>query len=221
MNVKVIGAGLAGCEAALQLAKEGIDVTLVEMKPKKMSPAHKSENFAELVCSNSLKADRIENACGLLKEEMRLLGSMIIEAADNTKVPAGAALAVDREKFSAYITEKLKTCPNLTLVSEEVEKLPDLEKEGDRYAIIATGPLTSEGLSEDILRATGGGLHFFDASAPIVTLESIDMDKAFLENLIKPRELKEFEAESAAYILCQKYGIDSSDYSYCQGERSG
>ena len=179
-EVLVIGGGLAGSEAAYYLASRGIKTTIVEMKPKKFTPAHESENYGELVCSNSLKSNDVyANACGLLKEEMRILGSMIIEAADNTKVPAGAALAVDREKFSAYITEKLKSCPNLTLVNEEVEKLPDLEKDGDRYAIIATGPLTSEGLSEDILRAPGGGLHFFDASAPIVSAESIDMTCAF------------------------------------------
>ena len=179
-EVLVIGGGLAGSEAAYYLASRGIKTTLVEMKPKKFTPAHESENYGELVCSNSLKSNDVyANACGLLKEEMRLLGSMIIEAADNTKVPAGAALAVDREKFSAYITEKLKNCPNLTLVCEEVEKLPEIEKEGDRYAIIATGPLTAEALSEDILRVTGGGLHFFDASAPIVSADSIDMSCAF------------------------------------------
>jgi len=179
-EVLVIGGGLAGSEAAYYLASHGIKTTLVEMKPKKFTPAHESENYGELVCSNSLKSNDIyANACGLLKEEMRLLGSMIIEAADNTKVPAGAALAVDRDKFSSYITEKLKTCPNLTLVSEEVKKLPDLEKEGGMYAIIATGPLTSEALSEDILRMTGGGLHFFDASAPIVLADSVDMSCAF------------------------------------------
>ena len=176
----VIGGGLAGSEAAYYLASHGIKTTLVEMKPKKFTPAHESENYGELVCSNSLKSNDIyANACGLLKEEMRILGSMIIEAADNTKVPAGAALAVDREKFSAYITEKLKSCPNLTLISEEVKALPEIEKDGGRYAIIATGPLTAEDLSNDILRKTGGGLHFYDASAPIVSAESIDMSCAF------------------------------------------
>ena len=179
-EVLVIGGGLAGSEAAYYLASHGIKTTLVEMKPKKFTPAHESENYGELVCSNSLKSNDVyANACGLLKEEMRLLGSMIIEAADNTKVPAGAALAVDREKFSAYITEKLKNCPNLTLVSQEVEKLPEIEKDGDRYAIIATGPLTAEALSEDILRVTGGGLHFYDASAPIVSADSVDMTCTF------------------------------------------
>ncbi len=179
-EVLVVGGGLAGSEAAYYLASRGIKTTLVEMKPKKFTPAHESENYGELVCSNSLKSNDIyANACGLLKEEMRLLGSMIIRAADETKVPAGAALAVDREKFSAYITKELQNCPNLTLVCEEVTALPDLEKEGGRYAIIATGPLTSDALSADILRVSGGALHFYDASAPIVSAESIDMNNAF------------------------------------------
>ena len=179
-EVIVIGGGLAGSEAAYYLARHGIKTILVEMKPKKFTPAHESENYGELVCSNSLKSNDVyANACGLLKEEMRLLGSIIIEAADNTKVPAGAALAVDREKFSAYITKKLKSCPNLTLVSDEVKNVPEVEKDGGRYVIIATGPLTAEDLSADILRLTGGGLHFYDASAPIVSAESIDMSCAF------------------------------------------
>lgn len=178
-EVTVIGGGLAGSEAAYYLASRGIKTTLIEMKPKKFTPAHESENYGELVCSNSLKSNDIyANACGLLKEEMRMLGSMIIEAADATKVPAGAALAVDREKFSAYITEKLKTCPNLTLVSEEVKNLPEIEKDGGRYAIIATGPLTADALAQDILNKFGG-LHFYDASAPIVSAESVDMTCAF------------------------------------------
>ncbi len=179
-KVLIVGGGLAGSEAAYYLASRGIETTLVEMKPKKFTPAHESADYGELVCSNSLKSNDIyANACGLLKEEMRILGSMIIEAAEHTKVPAGAALAVDREKFSAYITEKLKTCPNLTLVSEEVKTIPDTESEEGRYVIIATGPLTSDALSEDILRYTGGGLHFYDASAPIVSAESVDMTCAF------------------------------------------
>lgn len=179
-QVTVIGGGLAGSEAAYYLASRGIPTLLVEMKPKKFTPAHESENYGELVCSNSFKSnDPYGNACGLLKEEMRLMGSLIIEAADATKVPAGAALAVDREKFSGYITEKLKNCPNLTLACQEVEKLPEIEKDGDRYAIIATGPLTAEGLSEDILQKTGGSLHFYDASAPIVSADSVDMACAF------------------------------------------
>ena len=183
MNAKkvlIVGGGLAGSEAAYYLASRGIETTLVEMKPKKFTPAHESENFGELVCSNSLKSNDFHaNACGLLKEEMRLLGSMVIEAADATKVPAGAALAVDRDDFSAYITNKLKTCPNLTIVSDEVTKVPDTEEEGGRYVIIATGPLTSDALSEDIARLFGGGLHFYDASAPIISAESVDMSCAF------------------------------------------
>ena len=175
-EVLIVGGGLAGSEAAYYLASRGIKTTLVEMKPKKFTPAHESENYGELVCSNSLKSNDIyANACGLLKEEMRLLGSMIMEAADATKVPAGAALAVDREKFSAYITQKLKSCPNLTLFSEEVKKVPSTEEAGGRYVIIATGPLTSDALSEDIMRLTGGGLHFYDASAPIISADSVDM----------------------------------------------
>ena len=179
-QVIVVGGGLAGSEAAYYLASHGIKTTLIEMKPKKFTPAHESEKYCELVCSNSLKSNDIyANACGLLKEEMRRLGSMVIAAADATKVPAGAALAVDREKFSAFVTEKLKSCPNLTLVNEEVTKIPEVEKDGDRYVIIATGPLTSEALSQDILSLVGGGLHFYDASAPIVSAESIDMTCAF------------------------------------------
>ena len=176
--VTVIGGGLAGSEAAYYLASRGIKTTLIEMKPKKFTPAHESENFGELVCSNSLKSNDVyANACGLLKEEMRRLGSMLMQAAEESKVPAGAALAVDREKFSAYITQKLKSCPNLTIVSEEVIELPD-PQEGE-YAVIATGPLTSDALSADIMQKLGGSLHFYDASAPIVSAESIDLAQAF------------------------------------------
>ena len=174
-TVKVIGAGLAGCEAALQLADRGIKVKLCEMKPKKFSPAHKSENFAELVCSNSLKADRIENACGLLKEEMRHFNSVMMQAADVSRVPAGGALAVDRDEFSSFITEKIKSNPNIELINEETATINP-----DEYTIIATGPLTSDLLSEEIRRLTGDdGLSFYDAAAPIITEESIDKDKVF------------------------------------------
>lgn len=174
-SVKVIGAGLAGCEAALQLAERGITVELYEMKPKKFSPAHHSENFAELVCSNSLKAERIENACGLLKEEMRHFNSVMMQAADVSRVPAGGALAVDRDKFSEFITEKVKNHPNINIHNEEVTDINT-----DEYTIIATGPLTSDGMSEKIVELTGDdGLAFFDAAAPIVTEESIDKDKVF------------------------------------------
>ncbi len=177
-RVLVIGGGLAGSEAAYYLASRGISTTLVEMKPEKYTPAHESANYGELVCSNSLKSnDPYSNACGLLKEEMRLFGSLVIEAADQTKVPAGSALAVDREKFSEYITNKLRSCPNLTLKTQEVLSLPD-PKDGE-YAIVATGPLTSDELSADILNKLGGALHFYDASAPIVSAESIDMTCAF------------------------------------------
>lgn len=176
MKVKVIGAGLAGCEAALQLAKFGINTELYEMKPKKFSPAHHSENFAELVCSNSLKADRIENACGLLKEEMRYFGSIMMEAADISRVPAGGALAVDRDIFSEYITKKIKENSYITVINEEVTEINT-----DEYTIIATGPLTSDALSNAIGKLTGSNsLYFYDAAAPIVTAESVDMSKAFM-----------------------------------------
>ena len=172
-RVTVVGAGLAGAEAAYQLLKRGYPVTLYEMKPEKRTPAHKSDGFAELVCSNSLRSDRLENAVGLLKEEMRTLDSLIMRAADATRVPAGGALAVDREGFSAYVTETLKAFPNLTIVSEELTELPGSP------AIVATGPLTSDALSRAIERRFGKGLHFYDAAAPIVTFESLDHSKIF------------------------------------------
>lgn len=175
MTVKVIGAGLAGCEAAWQLAKQGISVELYEMKPKKFSPAHKSENFFELVCSNSLKAERIENACGLLKEEMRLFDSVMMRCADISKVPAGGALAVDRDVFSQKATELIRENPLITVICDEVVDIDE-----NIPTIIATGPLTSDGLSEKIAKLTGSeGLHFYDAAAPILTKDSIDMDKVF------------------------------------------
>ena len=174
-HIKIIGAGLAGCEAAWQLAERGIKVTLFEMKPKKFSPAHKSGDFAELVCSNSLRADGIYNAVGLLKEEMRRMSSLIMECADKTRVPAGGALAVDRGGFSAAVTERICAHPNMEVVHEEV-----LTIDKDEYTIIAAGPLASEGLSEEIRRFTGDkSLHFFDAAAPIVAYDSIDMNRAF------------------------------------------
>lgn len=174
-HIKIIGAGLAGCEAAWQLANRGIKVTLFEMKPKKFSPAHKSGDFAELVCSNSLRADGIYNAVGLLKEEMRRMSSLIMECADKTRVPAGGALAVDRGGFSAAVTERICAHPNIEVVHEEVLTIDE-----DEYTIIAAGPLASEGLSEEIRRFTGDkSLHFFDAAAPIVAYDSIDMNRAF------------------------------------------
>lgn len=174
-HIKIIGAGLAGCEAAWQLANREVKVTLFEMKPKKFSPAHKSGDFAELVCSNSLRADGIYNAVGLLKAEMRRMSSLIMECADKTRVPAGGALAVDRGGFSAAVTERICAHPNIEVVHEEV-----LTIDKDEYTIIAAGPLASEGLSEEIRRFTGDkSLHFFDAAAPIVAYDSIDMNRAF------------------------------------------
>ena len=173
MAVKVIGAGLAGCEAAWQLAQAGIDVELYEMKPKKFTPAHKYKGFAELVCSNSLKADRIDSAAGMLKEEMRRLGSVTMECAAETKVSAGGALAVDRKKFSDMVTAKIMENSHITVIEEEVTDIPD----GD--VIIATGPLTSDGLAESIGKICGDYLYFHDAAAPIVTYESLDKDKVF------------------------------------------
>ena len=176
-KVKVIGAGLAGSEAAWQLAQRGIQVELIEMKPHKMSPAHHSENFGELVCSNSLRGDRLENAVGLLKEELRRMDSLIIQCADATRVEAGGCLAVDRHGFSALITEKLKNHPNITVTAQEVTEVP----EGP--VIIATGPLTSDALSEAIGKYFGQDyLHFFDAAAPLVTAESIDMNEAWWQS---------------------------------------
>ncbi len=176
-SVKVIGAGLAGAEAAWQLAQRGIAVTLYEMKPHKKSPAHHTDTFAELVCSNSLRGDKIENAVGLLKEELRRLDSLIIACADATRVEAGGCLAVDRQGFSDLVTEKIRSHPNITVVSEEVTEVP----EGP--VIIATGPLTSDDLSKAIGAYFGSGyLHFFDAAAPLVTAESVDMSKAWWQS---------------------------------------
>lgn len=175
MKLKIIGAGLAGCEAAWQAAERGIEVVLYEMKPIKFSPAHTKETFAELVCSNSLRADGIHNAVGLLKEEMRQNNSLIMECADRTKVPAGGALAVDRNLFSEAVTEKIKSHPNITVVCEEVSEINT-----DEYTIIAAGPLASDKITDAISPLCGEDyLHFFDAAAPIVTYESIDMTKAF------------------------------------------
>ena len=176
-KVKVIGAGLAGSEAAWQLAQRGICVELIEMKPHKKSPAHHTDTFAELVCSNSLRGDRLENAVGLLKEELRRLDSLIIRCADATRVEAGGCLAVDRQGFSDLVTEKLRSHPNITVISQEVTEVP----EGP--VIIATGPLTADTLSNAIGRYFGAEyLHFFDAAAPLVTAESVDMDKAWWQS---------------------------------------
>jgi methylenetetrahydrofolate--tRNA-(uracil-5-)-methyltransferase len=188
-HVKVIGAGLAGSEAAWQLAQRGIQVELIEMKPHKKSPAHHTDTFAELVCSNSLRGDRLENAVGLLKEELRRLDSIIIQCADATRVEAGGCLAVDRHGFSRMVTEKLRNHPNITVREEEVTQVP----EGP--VIIATGPLTSDALSEAIGAYFGKNyLHFFDAAAPLVTLESVDMDKAWWQS--------RYDRGTADYINC-------------------
>lgn len=174
--IKIIGAGLAGCEAAYQAANRGVKVYLYEMKPQKYTPAHKSPLFAELVCSNSLRSNEITNAIGLLKEEMRLIGSLIIEAALATSVPAGSALAVDRDRFSDYITAKIQQHPNIEVISGEVTAF-----DADTITVIATGPLTSPALSAFISDYIGGGqLYFYDAAAPIVDTNTVNMERAFL-----------------------------------------
>ena len=189
-EVKVIGAGLAGCEAAWQLAERGFSVKLYEMKPLKKSPAHHCDDFAELVCSNSLRGDRLENAVGLLKEELRRSGSLILACADATRVEAGGCLAVDRYGFSSMVTEKIRNHPNITVLAEEVTEVP----EGP--VIIATGPLTSDAMSDAIAKYFGDSeyMHFFDAAAPLVTLESIDMEHAWFAS--------RYDRGSADYINC-------------------
>lgn len=173
--IRVIGAGLAGCEAAWQIAKRGIKVKLYEMKPRSFSPAHHLDTFAELVCSNSLRSDQLENAVGLLKEEMRLLDSLIMKCADMTRVPAGGALAVDRTGFSRLVTDYIRDNSNIEIINEEVENVPE-----DGIVVVASGPLTSEKLSHNIMKLVGEDyLHFFDAAAPIVSYDSINMDRAF------------------------------------------
>lgn len=174
MKIKVIGAGLAGCEAAWALANRGIQVQLHEMKPEKYSPAHRSPNFAELVCSNSLKAQRIGSAAGMLKEEMRMLGSLTVDCALKTSVAAGGALAVDREAFSRLVTEKICAHDKIELVAGEMKRLPE-----DGVTVVSTGPLTSDSLAEDIGRVCGGLLSFYDAAAPIVAFDSLDREKVF------------------------------------------
>ncbi len=192
MKATVIGAGLAGSEAAFQLAERGIDVTLWEMKPKKMTPAHRSGAFAELVCSNSLRGAGLENAVGLLKEELRRMGSLILRAADETRVEAGGALAVDRQGFADYVTRAIRSHPRIAVTEEEVTSLP---REGD--VIVATGPLTSDALADHLLSRLGGesaALHFFDAAAPLVTFESIDMTRAWFAS--------RYDKGTADYINC-------------------
>lgn len=195
--ITIIGAGLAGSEAAYQIAKNGINVKLYEMKPQKFSPAHSNENFAEIVCSNSFKSNLHTNACGLLKEELRILDSLLIRIADETAVPAGQALAVDRALFSKRVTEKIKSMPNIEIINEEIGDkvhLKDLAEEG--IVIIATGPLTSDKLSDEILQITGDNdLHFYDAAAPIVSKDSINMDIAFWGDRYDQERAKEEDIE--------------------------
>lgn len=195
--ITIIGAGLAGSEAAYQIAKKGINVKLYEMKPQKFSPAHSNENFAEIVCSNSFKSNLHTNACGLLKEELRILDSLLIKIADETAVPAGQALAVDRALFSKRVTEKIKSMPNIEIINEEIGDkvhLKDLAEEG--IVIIATGPLTSDKLSDEILQITGDNdLHFYDAAAPIVSKDSINMNIAFWGDRYDQERAKEEDIE--------------------------
>ncbi len=187
--VNVIGAGLAGSEAAWQLAKRGISVHLYEMRPVKQTPAHHTSQFAELVCSNSLRANTLTNAVGVLKEEMRLLDSVIIHSADECAVPAGGALAVDRHEFAAKVTDMVKNHPNVTVINEEVTEIPE------GLTVIATGPLTSEALSEQLKKLTGEDyLYFYDAAAPIIEKESIDMEKVYLKS--------RYDKGEAAYLNC-------------------
>ena len=197
MKVTVIGAGLAGSEAAWQLAQRGIPVTLREMKPEKMTPAHTSPDFAELVCSNSLRSDQLENAVGLLKEELRRLGSLILRAADATRVEAGGALAVDRHGFARYVTEAIRSHPLITVEAGEVTEVPEGE------VLVATGPLTSDALAEKIFALFGEGtdLHFFDAAAPLVTFESVDMSSAWFAS--------RYDKGTADYVNCP---LDEAEY---------
>lgn len=189
-TISVFGAGLAGCEAAWQAARRGVSVRLYEMKPQKFTPAHHAETFAELVCSNSLRSDCVTNAVGLLKEEMTGEGSLIMEAAHATRVPAGSALAVDRKLFSEYITEKIRSCPDIEVIEREMDRVSD-----DGVTVIATGPLTSDPMAEYIANELGcGKLHFFDAAAPIVDFSTINMDVAYFAS--------RYNKGDADYINC-------------------
>ena len=188
--ITVIGGGLAGSEAAYQIAKRGIKVKLYEMKPKKYSPAHSNENLAEIVCSNSFKSNLLTNACGLLKEELRRLDSLLIKIADETKVPAGQALAVDREEFSKRVTNELNKNPLIDIINEEIVDLNEICNDG--IVIVATGPLTSDDLAKNIQKLTGQDkLYFYDAAAPIVSKDSINFDIAFYGNRYSQEKKKE------------------------------
>lgn len=215
-KVTVIGAGLAGCEAAYQLSKRGVHVDLYDSKPVKMSPAHHSEKLCEIVCSNSFKAQRVNSAAGLLKEEMRTLGSLLLQCADRCAVPAGGALAVDRELFSSMVTQAIESDPNITLIREEITAIPD-----SGVVIIATGPLTHDALAADIAARYGESLRFFDAAAPIVSAESIDMEHAFFESrygkgggedyLNCPMNKAEYEAFYEALVSAERAPVHEFD----------
>ena len=213
--INVLGAGLAGVEAANMITKQGIKVRLYEMKPKKFTPAHKSNNFAELICSNSLKAKRLDSAAGLLKEEMKRLGSVLVPFAEETEVPAGGALAVDREKFSKLATNFIKNNPLIEVIEQEVTEIPR-----DAITVIATGPLTSDALAEEIKKLTGGFLSFFDAAAPIISFDSIDMNKCFKASrygkgeddyINCPMNKEEYEAFYEALINAERAPVHSID----------
>lgn len=207
-KVTVLGAGLAGCEAAWQIAGRGVRVVLREMKPKRFSPAHQSPDFAELICSNSLKAARVDSAAGLLKEEMRRLGSLLTVCAEKSRVPAGGALAVERSRFSRLVTQAIESHPLIEICREEVTSIPQ------GYTVVATGPLTAQALSEDIERLCGGGLSFFDAAAPIVTRESLNMNKCFIAS--------RYEKGDSDYINCpmNKEEYDSFAQALVEAERA-
>lgn len=196
-EINIIGGGLAGCEAAYQIAKRGIKVNLYEMKPNKFSPAHSNKDLAEIVCSNSFKSNLHTNACGLLKEELRLLDSLLIRIADETSVPAGQALAVDREEFSKRVTQELEKIKNITIIRKEVgDSISVRELARDSIVIIATGPLTSDNLSKEILEITGQeDLHFYDAAAPIISKDSINMEIAFYGNRYEQERPKDMEVD--------------------------
>lgn len=214
--ISVIGAGLAGCEAAWQIANRGIQVMLYEMKPNRKSPAHHSDTFAELVCSNSLKAARTASAAGMLKQEMRMLNSLLLKCADDCSVSAGGALAVNRDDFSNMVTHYINQHPNITVVNEEITELPQ-----DEIAVIATGPLTADLLAENIKEKLGGALSFFDAAAPIVTAESIDFNSAFFASrygkgsgddyINCPMNKEEYESFHAELVAAQRAPLKDFD----------
>ena len=207
--ISIIGGGLAGTEAAYQIAKQGIKVKLYEMKPINFSPAHSNENLAEIVCSNSFKSNLLTNACGLLKEELRKLGSLLIKVADETSVPAGQALAVDREEFSKKVTEEIEKNPLIEVIHEEVTNIDQMAKEG--IVIIATGPLTSENLAQEILKITGQDkLYFYDAAAPIIEKESIDFNIAFYGDRYSQEKKKDETLEEWKERLKKQEGIEQS-----------